>query len=81
MQRALARLFGRRLGGFVSGGFVFELSASPLVQVDHTGDACEIITGFCQRVLHDCVGRETVVAKRQCETRGDRACRWVAELR
>ena len=81
MRRALERLFGRRLGGFVSGSFVFEMSASPLVQVDRTGDSCEIITGFCQRVLHDSVGQGTMVAKQRCETRGDRACRWAAELR
>lgn len=81
MLRALEKLFGRRLGGFVSGSFVFEMSASPLVQVDKNGDACQIITGFCQRVLHDSVGRELMVAKQQCETRGERACRWEAELR
>ncbi len=81
MRRALRKLFGRRFGGFMSGSFVFEMSASPLVQVDRNGDACEIITGFCQRVLHDSAGREAVVAKQQCETRGDRTCRWAAELR
>lgn len=81
MRRALVKLFGRRLGGFVSGSFVFEMSASPLVQVDENGDACQIITGFCQRVLHDSVGPGIVVAKQQCETRGDRACRWEAETR
>lgn len=81
VRRALEKLFGRRLGGFVSGSFVLEVSASPFVQVDQAGDACEIITGFCQRVLHDSVGRGTVVAKQQCETRGDRTCRWAAELR
>lgn len=80
-QRALEKLFGRRLGGFVAGPFVLEMSASPLVQVDQNGDACEIITGFCQRVLHDSVGRGAVVAKHRCDTRGDRACRWAAELR
>lgn len=77
--RSLSRLFGRYLGGFASGPFAFETSASPLVQVDPNGDACEIVTGFCQRALHDSVGRGLVLAKMQCETRGDRACRWAAE--
>ena len=76
--QALRQLFGRRLGGFVSGPFAFEMSASPLVQVDPNGEACEIITGFCQRALNDSVGRGLVLAKMQCETRGDRACRWTA---
>ena len=77
---ALRKLFGRRLGGFVSGAFAFEMSASPLVQVDPNGEACEIITGFCQRALQDSVGGGLVVAKKQCETRGDRACRWTVDV-
>lgn len=77
---ALRKLFGRRLGGFASGPFTFEVSASPLVQVDPDGEACEIVTGFCQRALQDSVGGGLVVAKRQCETRGDRACRWTADV-
>ncbi|MXX56688.1 MAG: hypothetical protein F4Y07_03210 [Gemmatimonadetes bacterium] len=77
---ALRKLFGRRLGGFGSGSFTFEMSASPLVQVDPNGDACEMITGFCQRALQESVGGGLVVAKRQCETRGDRACRWTVDV-
>ena len=77
--RCLKKLFGRRVGGFVSGPFVFEVSASPLVQVDPNGEACATITGFCQRALDDSVGGGFAVTKRRCETRGDRACRWTAE--
>lgn len=76
---ALRKLFGRRMGGFASGSFAFEVSASPLVQVDPDGEACQIITGFCQRALQESVGDGIVVAKRQCETRGDRACRWTVD--
>ena len=79
IARALRKLFGRRLGGFSSGPFTFEVSASPFVQVDPDGQACQIITGFCQRALQESVGDGTVVAKKRCETRGDRACRWNAD--
>lgn len=77
---ALRKLFGRRVGGFVSGSFALEMSASPFVQIDPDGEACEIITGFCQRALQESVGDGMVVAKRQCETHGDRACRWTVDM-
>lgn len=81
IERSLRRLFGRRIGGFAAGTFVFEVSASPFVQVDVSGDACEVITGFCQHALEKGVDPRMMVAKRSCETGGDRICCWVAELR
>lgn len=77
--RSLRNLFGQRLGGFASGPFIFEVSASPFVQVAPSGEACAVITGFCKKALHESVGRDLVLAKKQCETKGDRACRWTAE--
>lgn len=74
--RAFPKLFGRRLGGFVSGPFTLEVSASPLVQLDSSGTACQILTGFCQRALARGVGDDLEVTKSSCETRGDRCCRW-----
>ena len=74
--RAFSKLFGRRLGGFVSGPFTLEVSASPLVQLDSSGAACQILTGFCQRALIRGVGNDLQVTKSSCETRGDRCCRW-----
>jgi len=79
IARALRKLLGRRLGGFVSGAFVFEASASPFVQVDPTGDACEIVTGFCEQALVDSMGNGWTLSKTRCETRGDPTCRWVAQ--
>lgn len=76
IERTLARLFGQRVGGFVSGPFSLEVSASPFVQLDSSGDACELITGFCQRALRKVVGDETAVVKVSCETKGARSCRW-----
>ena len=80
IERSLRRLFGRRVGGFASGTFIFEASASPFVQVDGSGEACEVITGFCQHALKKGVDPKMITAKRSCETSGDRVCRWVAEV-
>lgn len=74
--RTLRRLFGQRVGGFVSGTFSLEVSVSPLVQLDPDGDACELVTGFCQQALRKGVGGDLSVVKHSCETRGDRVCKW-----
>ena len=80
IRSSLRRLFGRRIGGFASGTFIFEVSASPFVQVDRSGDACEIVTGYCQQALEKCVDPGMAVTKRRCENRGDGVCRWVADF-
>lgn len=77
VERRLSKLFGRRVGGFISGPFAFEASATPFVQVDSSGEACQLVAGFCQRVLHDTVGNTAKVVEQSCETRGDPTCRWV----
>ena len=76
VERTLARLFGQRVGGFVTGTFSLEVSASPFVQLDSSGDACELVTGFCQRALQRGVDEELTVVKLSCETQGARSCRW-----
>lgn len=75
-ERTLRKLFGQRVGGFVSGTFSLEVSASPFVQLDSTGDACGLVTGFCQHAVRKGVGGGPTVVKHSCETRGDRSCRW-----
>lgn len=79
VARAFQKLFGRRLGGFVSGPFTLEVSASPLVQLDSSGTACQILTGFCQRALARGVGDDLEVTKSSCEIWGDRCCRWAVK--
>ena len=79
IRRSLRRLFGRRIGGFASGTFIFEVSASPFVQVDASGHACEIVTGYCRHALQRGVDARMRVTKRRCENRGDGVCRWVAD--
>lgn len=76
VRRRLQKLFGRRLGGFISGPFALEVSASPLVQADPSGVACAFVSGFCQQVLRDLVSSNLTVAQRSCETAGDPTCRW-----
>ena len=49
--RRLRRLFGRRVGGFAAGPFTLEGRALVLIQCDPGGDACQILTGFCQAML------------------------------
>ena len=78
-RRALKRLrtlFGRRLGGFVPGQFVLEGSASPFVQADPDGKACQIVSGLCQGILRDLLSHKILVVEQACETRGDPSCRW-----
>ena len=79
VRRGLERLFGRQVGGFLSGPFTLEVAASPLVQLDSSGDACEVVTGFCLHLLRKALGEDVHVVKRSCETRGDRSCRWTLE--
>lgn len=79
VRRRLQKLFGRRLGGFISGPFALEVSASPLVQADPSGNACAFVSGFCQQVLRDVVSGSSTVVKRSCETAGDPTCRWTLD--
>lgn len=79
VRRRLRKLFGRRLGGFISGPFALEVSASPLVQADPSGAACAFVSGFCQQVLRDLVSAGSTVVQRSCETDGDPTCRWTLD--
>lgn len=79
IRRQLAKLFGRRMGGFISGPFTLELSASPFVQLDESGGACQFISGFCQQALRDGVSVRWTVAEQRCETNDDPSCRWIGK--
>lgn len=77
IQRQLSKLFGRRMGGFISGPFTLEMSASPFVQLDQSGDACQFVSGFCQQALRNGVSAQWTVTECRCETKGDATCRWI----
>jgi hypothetical protein len=73
--RKLRRLFGRRLGGFATGPFMMEGRSLVFIQSDPGGDACNLMSGFCQSVLdHHVVGAQVVHSL--CESRKDPLCRW-----
>jgi hypothetical protein len=73
--RRLRRLFGRRIGAFVPGPFTMEGRALVFIQSDPGGDACNLMSGFCQSVLDQYVGGAQVVHS-LCESRKDPLCRW-----
>lgn len=78
MRRRLKSLFGRPVGGFASGSFVFEGRALPFIQSDPGGDACAIVTGLAQAIVERYVGEEPLVVHVACQARGDDVCRWKA---
>lgn len=75
--RRLRALFGRRVGGFAPGTFVLEGTASPFVQADPDGKACQVVAGLCQQILREFIAVDALVVEQACEARGDTSCRWV----
>lgn len=76
VRKRLARLFGRRVGGFAAGPFTLEAGTHLFVDGDPGGDACHFLTGFCQTVLQCYRGRHATVVHSLCESRQDALCRW-----
>ena len=75
-RRDLAKLFGRRIGGFGPGPFLLEACAHLLIASDPGGDACQLLTGFTQATVQRYCGSKTHIAHTLCEGRGDPFCRW-----
>lgn len=80
VRRRLARLFGRRIGGFARGGFLIEGRSLLFIEADPGGDACALVTGLCQTVIEGATGRRAVVRHTLCQSRGDAVCRWEGQL-
>lgn len=76
MRRRLKALFGRPVGGFGRGSFLFEGRALPFIQSDPGGDACAIVTGLAEAVLRRYVRGEPTVVHGACQSRGAETCRW-----
>ena len=76
VRKRLAKLFGRRVGGFAVGPFTLEARTHLFIECDPGGDACHFLTGFCQAVLQRYRGRRTRVVHSLCESRQDALCRW-----
>jgi hypothetical protein len=77
----LKALFGRKMGGFGSGPFLFEGAGLLFVQADPGGDACRMVTGMCEGILKRYVGSSVDVRHTLCQSRGDSTCRWVGITR
>jgi hypothetical protein len=75
VSKRLRALFGRRVGGFAAGLFTLEGRALVFIQCDPGGDACNILSGFCQAMLERYVSGARVVHS-LCESRRDPVCRW-----
>ncbi len=78
VRRRLKSLFGRSLGGFGKGLFSMEGYSLLFVKNDPGGDACEMMSGFCQAILQRYIRRPVVVIHSFCQARGDPFCRWTA---
>ncbi len=78
VRRRLKSLFGRSLGGFGVGPFSMEGHSLLFVKNDPGGDACEMMSGFCQAILQRYIRRPVVVFHSFCQARGDPFCRWTA---
>ncbi len=78
--RRLRRLFGRPIGGFGRGAFVIEGRALFFIECDPGGDACHLLSGFCQDTIEQVLGGSTQLTHTLCQSRGDSLCRWEAEV-
>jgi len=79
-RRTLKRLFGRQIGGFSRALFVIEGRTLLFIESDPGGDACHLVSGFCEEVLEQTLGGAARVTHTLCQGRGDELCRWEGEL-
>lgn len=77
-RRRLAKLFGRRIGGFAAGPFTLEARQHILLEADPGGDACAFATGLCEAAVQVYGGTDWRVVHSRCQARGDEICRWTA---
>jgi hypothetical protein len=78
-RRRLHKVFGRVIGGFGRGPFVVEGRALFFIETDPGGDACHLLSGFCQEIVEQTLGAAARVTHTQCQAKGDALCRWEAE--
>ena len=79
-RRGLQKLFGRPMGGFGRGPFTIEGRALFLIACDPAGDACHLLSGFCEETIEQFMGGTARVTHTACESRKDPLCRWEAEI-
>ena len=81
VQRRILALFGRSIGAFAHGPFTLEARNHFLLEMDPGGDACLLLSGFCQAVLSRLLGEEVEVTHDLCQARKDQICRWALPAR
>lgn len=79
-KRRLDKVFGRPMGGFGRGAFVVESRAHFFIESDPGGDACHLLSGFCQEIVEQALGASARVMHTHCQANGDALCRWEAEV-
>jgi hypothetical protein len=79
-RRRLTKVFGRAIGGFARGPFVIEGRALFFIESDPGGDACHLLSGFCQEIVDNTMAGSARVTHTHCQARGDALCRWEAEV-
>lgn len=79
-RKKLRKLFGRPIGGFASTAFVIEGRALMFIESDPGGDACDLLSGFCEEILELTFGGTAEVEHTLCQSRGDDLCRWEGSL-
>lgn len=72
----LKRIFGREMGGFAQAPFALEGRGLLFSETDRTGQACHLLTGFCQGVVSRRMGADHQIVHSQCQAIGDPLCRW-----
>lgn len=80
VAKRLRTLFGRRVGGFGRGDFSVEGRSLPFIEADPGGDACQIVSGLCERILSAESGSRAIVRHTLCQARRDDLCRWEGEI-
>ena len=78
-ERQLRRLFGRTIGGFGRGSFVIEGRQLFFIESDPGGEACHLLSGFCEETIEHILGASARVTHTMCQSRGDPLCRWEAQ--
>ena len=76
-RRRVQALFGRSVGGFGQGPFALEAGGHCLLEMDPSGSACVLLSGFAESVLSRYLHGPIKVAHSTCLARGQETCRWV----
>ena len=79
-KRRLGKVFGRAVGGFGRGPFVVEGRSLFFIESDPGGDACHLVSGFCQEIVEQTLGASARITHTHCQANGDALCRWEAEV-